>query len=372
VSGTQHPPNDIIAAQADCPKELSLHEFIAFAGLRSGPRLQWLNIARELASPFLSFRREEVHTLITQAAWQLGPLVDGVREWHVDLNISSFGKVLLGELESLLEKIKANWLEEVAVRTISVSNSSDLHSCLICPLVLISSRLLASITDLDISGRACALLQEARKLTYRWICELGMKLDSTQDEMSRAGLQYRLCMLATTCFSTFDVFSDHVPTTLASDEDVKIAMHCAVIVHDYAPLASSHNSPYLTRMLCRHSRLLHSLEPIFSQQSFAVLELLHASAYDRALALLWPGYRRRVSSKWRALPEPNSRWITCLAEGGQDGRDVHYDLLTGQLLIDGKPLGRLPQKIVEHPTYTSVLGRVSTQSQFSPPLLSLS
>ncbi|KAI0283264.1 hypothetical protein BC826DRAFT_1110222 [Russula brevipes] len=321
VSGTQHRPNDIIAAQADCPKEISLHEFIAFAGLRSGPRLQWLNIARELASPFLSFRREEVHTLITQAAWQLGPLVDGVREWHVDLNISSFGKVLLGELESLLQKIKANWLEEVTVRTI----------------VLISSRLLASVTDLDLSDRACE------------------KLDSTQDETSRAGLQYRLCMLATTCFSTFDVCSNHVPTTLVSDEDVFIAMRCAVIVHDYAPLASSHNnSPYLTRMLCRHSRLLHSLEPIFSQQSGA--ELLHASAYDRALAQLWPGYRRRVSSKWRALPEPNFRWITCLAEGGQDGQDVHYDLLTGQLLIDGKPLGRLPQKMVEHPTYTSVLG----------------
>src|SRR5712691_4079709 len=53
VTGTQHTPNDTIATQADCPKEISLHEFIAFTGLRSGPRLQWMNIARELASPFL-------------------------------------------------------------------------------------------------------------------------------------------------------------------------------------------------------------------------------------------------------------------------------------------------------------------------------
>jgi hypothetical protein len=118
VSGTQHTPNNFIAAQADCPEEINLHEFISFSGLRSGPRLQWLNIARELATLSLSFRREEVHTLITQAAWQLGPLSNGIREWHVDLSISSFGNALLSELESLLERIKANWQEEVTVRTI--------------------------------------------------------------------------------------------------------------------------------------------------------------------------------------------------------------------------------------------------------------
>ena len=125
VTGTQHTPNDTIAAQADCPKEINLHEFIAFTGLRSGPRLQWSNIARELASPFLTFRHEEVHTLVTQAAWQLGSLSDDVREWHVDLGISNFGNALLGELESLLGKIKASWLEEVSARTIGTWNTYD-------------------------------------------------------------------------------------------------------------------------------------------------------------------------------------------------------------------------------------------------------
>jgi hypothetical protein len=124
VSGIEHTQNRIIAAQTDCPDEINPHEFIAFSGLRSGPRLQWLNIARELASPSLSFRREEVHTLITQAVWQLGPLSNGAREWHTDLSISSFGEVLLRELECLLEKIRANWLEEVTVRTIGAPGSS--------------------------------------------------------------------------------------------------------------------------------------------------------------------------------------------------------------------------------------------------------
>ena len=131
VTDTKHTPNDIIASQADCPGEITLHEFLAFSGLRSGPRLQWLNIARELASPYLSFRLGEVHTLVTQAAWQLGPLSDGVREWHIDPSISSFGNALLRELESLLEKIENNWLEEITARTIGASGISCLDSCLI-------------------------------------------------------------------------------------------------------------------------------------------------------------------------------------------------------------------------------------------------
>src|SRR6266702_392350 len=124
VSETHHTSNEVIAAQADCPPELSPHEYMAFSGLRSGPRLQWLNIARELSSPSLSFRREEVHTLITQAAWHLGPLSDGVREWHTDLGISSFGWTLLHELEDLLGRIEANWLEEVTIRTIGMPDST--------------------------------------------------------------------------------------------------------------------------------------------------------------------------------------------------------------------------------------------------------
>ena len=131
VSNTKHTPNGIIASQADCPEEITLHEFLAFSGLRSCPRLQWLNTARELASPYLSFRLGEVHTLVTQAAWQLGPLSNGVREWHIDLSISSFGNALLRELESLLEKIEKNWLEEVTVRTIGASSISFLDPCLI-------------------------------------------------------------------------------------------------------------------------------------------------------------------------------------------------------------------------------------------------
>ncbi|KAH9160220.1 hypothetical protein EDB89DRAFT_2117301 [Lactarius sanguifluus] len=314
VCGTHHTSNEVIAGQADCPPELTPHEYLAFSGLRSGPRLQWLNIAKELSSPSLSFRREEVHTLITQAAWHLGPLSDGVREWHTDLGIPSFGWTLVRELEGLLGRIEANWLEEVTVRTI-----------------------------------AYALLRKARGAAHKWIVELGSKLDMIEDETSRTNSRRRLCKLAATCFSTYGVCLEHVPWMLVSDDDIAIAVHCAAIVHDNTPsILKDDHSRYLNRLLNRHRRLLHFLEP-----SLRECVQSNPSGFDQGLVTLWPGFRRQTSSDWHVLPSPNSRWISCIVEGGHE---VHYNLLTGQLLIGGKPLGRLPQEIIRHSTYASVLG----------------
>ena len=352
VSGTHHTSNEVIAAQADCPAELSPHEYMAFSSLRSGPRLQWLNIARELSSPSLSFRREEVHTLITQAAWQLGPLADGKREWHIDLGIPCFGWTLLRELESLLEKIEANWLEEVTVRTIGTLSSKLRYSL---PFVkrsvaLITSRLLSSTNDSDIHQRAYELLRKARNVAYTWINELDSKLDMTEDEMSRTNLRRRLCTLAATCFATYNVSPEYIPRTLASDNDIAIAVHCAVIVLDNTPLILK-GDHYLVRLLNRHSRLLLILEPFLRNYVQS-----NPLGFDQGLTSLWSGFRRKASSNWHVLPSPNARWISCVEKGGQK---IHYNLLTGQLLMGGKPLGQLPQEIIEHPTYASALGAVS-------------
>lgn len=187
-----------------------------------------------------------------------------------------------------------------------------------------------------------------------------MKIDSTSDKTSRERLQNRLCMLAATCFSTFDVRPEHVPTTIANKEDLSIAIQCAVIVHDTIPrFPSGDSSLYFTRMLRRHHRLLHNLEPLFSQSSRTVrgrATLLHAGAFNHALERVWPGYRQGSSSDWHVLNKRNPRWILNVTNEGQE---VHYDLLTGELLIGGKLSGRLPQGIVEDPIYKSMFDAVS-------------
>ena len=109
-------------------------------------------------------------------------------------------------------------------------------------------------------------------------------------------------------------------------------------------------SHYPVRLLNRHFRILHFLEP-----RLRALVQSKQSGFDQGLVSLWPRFRRRTSSKWTVVPDPDSPWISCVVEGGQE---VHYDLSLGQLLIGGKPLGILPQEIMEHSTYAIILGKV--------------
>jgi hypothetical protein len=195
------------------------------------------------------------------------------------------------------------------------------------------------------------LLRKVRIVTHGWIGQLCSKLDMAEDETSRANLGRRLCSLAATCFSTFDVCLEHVPSILSTDDDFAIIVQCAVIVHDSTQLILRDDfSRHLTRLLNRHYRSLHFLER-FLLEGIST----NPSGFDHALACLWSGFRRQRSSVWYALPAPNSRWISCTAEGGQR---VHFNVITGQLLVGGQPLGRLPEEIIDHSTYASILGTV--------------
>ena len=68
MNNTIYTSNEVIASQAECPETLTMHEFYAFGTLRSGHRLQWRNIARELTARILNLNRYETHALIVQAA----------------------------------------------------------------------------------------------------------------------------------------------------------------------------------------------------------------------------------------------------------------------------------------------------------------
>ncbi|OBZ77705.1 hypothetical protein A0H81_01997 [Grifola frondosa] len=150
----------------DCSMDLTLHEFMSFGVLRSGPLLQWLNILRELRANTLTFQREEVHALLMQAAWQVGPLSqDGDPEWHVELANAKFGSALLSELQDLLLDVEANWQEVMTVRTVIA---------LVC-------RLLASTSDGEVVRRAFGLLQEARRVALGWLQELSKKVQKSDD-----------------------------------------------------------------------------------------------------------------------------------------------------------------------------------------------
>jgi hypothetical protein len=329
VDGTSHTSNQVLANQSECPKDLNLHEYIAFASLRSGQRLQWLNIARELRAKSMSFYREEVHTLLTQAAWQIGHLSeDGHREWHAELTNKGFGLVLLKELCDLTLSVKTNWQQCITVRTV----------------IALTSRLLSSANDAEVRMEAHSLLREARSVTYEWMHQLSTKLQESNDGLKINELRLRLCEMALACRSTYDIDPGHLLNLVPSD--VAILVECAIVLYDNTPTTISDVLPNFKRLLDRDRRLSRFLEPLLCQRQ-------HWEGLDDAIVSIWGDYHR--GSGWQQLKPPNNRWL----KGGSELQDVQFNLLEGQLLINGRPLSRLPKSVVEHTTYSRIFGQVN-------------
>ncbi|KAJ1300163.1 hypothetical protein OPQ81_011915 [Rhizoctonia solani] len=334
---TSHTSNQVLADQHDCPKELSLHEHIAFGSLRSGARLQWMNIVRGLEEDLLTFSSDEVWLLHNQAAWQLGPLVYyRSREWHEDLSDVEFGYLLVSQCRRVLSRVKASWLQVNSVLTI----------------VILVSRLLASLPSPGVARAACNFLRETREVTYTWLGDLLVKLQNATQEDDITSYQRRVCSIAAICRATYDVDPAYIDCLLSTPKDYAALVKCSIALYDNQPSEVKMAPMSLRILLCRDRRFAHKL----SLYTLAAIcrgdDILSAP-----LSEIWPGYRKGPIG-WRALAHSNNRWATTTTSGTNGGRvqRIHLNLLSGELLIDAKPLGRLPRQYVEHPTYIRLFG----------------
>ena len=224
VHSTSHTSNDVMSAQANCPADLSLDEFVAFAHLRSGGSLQWLNILHGLHTRTLNLRRHQVHFLLSYAVSQVGPFDfnTGTWIWHRELQDPSFCITLLGELERLLVDVGASSMDSVLMNTIS----------------LLLTRVLASSPSDDVSERVIVLIRSVRRKTFSCVQDLSYDLAMAPANKERRNL---LLEMAATCRSTFDV--DHITHSklLHSPEDVDALLSCSFFIRAFYPAGMSYS-----------------------------------------------------------------------------------------------------------------------------------
>lgn len=339
LDGTTHTSNEVLAMQYECPKPLNLHEFYAFATLRSGDRLQWRNIARELVPRVLNFSSEETYMLVVQAAWQVGRSGGGqtCRESHIDLEEEEFGMSLLLVLEEALASIEGNWQGAVAARI----------------FIALTARLLSLSRVARVHDRCLLLLRKAREVTLRWTREVGQLLHESEDAEELKTLNLRVLEMALTCHGTYDVDRHHISEMLSSVEDIAVVTECSILVHDRCPALVESLPQSVKTLMQRFMRLSHLLEPALRESILA-----DRRGIDHTIHQLWEGYR--PGSFWKALKSPNQRWLTTktTGEGGYSPLRVHYNTLDGSLLVNGTPLTRLPQAYELHTTYCQLFGEV--------------
>ncbi|KIO00351.1 hypothetical protein M404DRAFT_153077 [Pisolithus tinctorius Marx 270] len=335
---TAHTSNDVLCSLTDCDKDLSPHEFTAYGHLRSGPSLQWLNILREIRANTLTFRREEVHMLFSQTASEVGPVSDdGKLVWHVELEQPHFRRSLLGELETLVSIVSGNWLEGMTMDTISFVVGRMLSA-------------MSSVQD-DSYHRALGLLRAVREKTFSWVLELFHKLEQATCEVDKEQLRGRLRDLGAICRSTFDVSLDSVTQLLDSSRDLEILVCCAIVIHDNTPSQLSALAGMPRLLIERDHRLSWKLE-----EHVGNLILERNAGIDLGIKHIWPGYRR--STRWQRAGAGRRSWFTTDTSSfaSQWSQKVSFDVLNGTLLVDGRPMGRLPDKIMTDPNFTLLFG----------------
>jgi hypothetical protein len=317
---------EVVASQTRCPSGINVHEYMAYQALFSGRNRRWLAILIELGSSNLNFSTEATTLLISQLAFQVGPAceVDPLRAVHRVFRDKSFCERLIEQLHRRLEGISSNWREMHCMEM----------------LVFLILRVCSLASECTIINTAVDLLAKARQATFQWIGLLRAEIRKAVDaDTSRRCSMYAF-WAALLCRRTFALYmqSEDIlePTAL------RCFIECSITFQDNLVGDPASLSPRLRNALIRDLKMVYQMRFILSRSLEASPKSLMA-----AVNIVLPeseGGSARSSSRLEFLPQPHEWWIQATIEATQQTtqQTVHYHLLEGHLLIDGKPVGKLP------------------------------
>jgi hypothetical protein len=327
-------PNHAIASQSNCPDEMSLEEFKEWATLPLGRHIQWLNILLHLAMPSVDFKKPETTLVFLQCIYQAGPSSSSevLREAHDFLNYGSNASHTIQVLTEALQRVKGNWESSQALHTFAA----------------IASRVL-SLSKSDAAHNAClAFLSSARTVAIGWVRDLREKAYAAEDADDRTAFIVKSVEVALVCTSTFDVDEHFLPDLLAKENNTSILIQCSIILQEgehCLPRTKEH-CVALLQMRCK--RLLQRAHHLMVQ---------HSTQIDDAVQKLWSDYVPGHTG-WTLLSAAGDHWLstdTVLAQGSS--MSVHYDLLGGELLVNGLPMDQPPKSCRDQPLYSTLFKR---------------
>jgi hypothetical protein len=191
-------------------------------------------------------------------------------------------------------------------------------------------------------------------VTFTWLLDVKSLLLVDEPSQGDDGPSYRhlSCELALLCRMTYDVDGSDLEELLSSHNDIRILVECAIAVQESRPVLLSQAPFHLRTMLCRDLRLAHRLQRRLSSRITD-----NWSGFVSAVISVWPDFA--VGSGKGFLPGELWLSVDTASRPGRKVLRVFYNMLDGQLLVDGRPLGRLPSEITSHKTYIRTFGKVN-------------
>lgn len=329
VSATTHTSNQIIASQDNCSTTITLHEYEAFGHLRSGHRLQWRNMLKELRRGVLSISHEDVHILFLQAMWQVEEKSNAnawCRGVHADAAERAFGLEALREMTKFLENIAENWAWSYACGV----------------LIAMATRIISLTDEPEVQVAALKFLKRARTVTHGWIKEIrdvkkrddqcNPNADGTGTVDEAVMKQRQALLVALVCASTFNVDDPLIDYVLDPAHDIAILVECRNVIYMNKPPALA-SLPFALRMLFYRDELL-ALRLLPKLARFISASPDAQEGLDKGIKALWDGYI--PPGQWRVHDPPYERWYytRTAEENGLQSVDVHFSLL-GMYIASG-------------------------------------
>ncbi|KAK6529493.1 hypothetical protein TWF281_008666 [Arthrobotrys megalospora] len=340
VNNTIHTPNEVIARQCECPPSLTLREYDAFATLRSGRFLQWHNILVEIYKRDLSFNKDAVYTLALHAVCHVGKAQDPNdwrRDSHTTLSEEEFSQELLEALQKSLSVLKGNWEQAGTLKL----------------LILLAQRLV-SCGHQSVQTNSINFLRDARRVCAPWITAIRDKIKDAEEESTIEELRAWMLRIAGIQCSAFDIDQHFIPAMFEDSMDIVEYLVCQNTIHDNSLGVFRCLDPDLALLLERNRRFAVLAEGhIQKVLSDGKAEELLSRAVQAILT------SQTISGTWRRLESPATRWwvVRDCSENGGKTTTIHFNILEGKLLMNGKPNGRLPQEYFVHQDYKKLLGK---------------
>ncbi|KAH7012451.1 uncharacterized protein B0I36DRAFT_398704 [Microdochium trichocladiopsis] len=326
------PPNAVIAAQHDCPQHMTLAEFRELCVLPLGFKLQWQNILRQLQAPSVDFNQASTFIFHAQCINQVGPADSGnvLRASHAIFADHNFSQELLDGVVIAPSRLAESWQSAEALRT----------------FILIATRALRLITGTGIIHMYLDFLASASSTVLGWAVSLRDKARLSDAAQTRDDLRRRAARCALICSLSFDVEDDHLPSALQTRLAASEFLQCSMIAREGIDSENSSNSS--DTLFWQWQRISHRALPILSR-----FITRGSRALDDAISSSWSGHTSQQT--WLAVSGQFLEWLVGTA-CEINSPIVRFNLLTGELLVNGLPLNRLPSEYESHKIYKTLFG----------------
>ncbi|KAI0188207.1 hypothetical protein EV127DRAFT_513230 [Xylaria flabelliformis] len=324
--------NVALANQSETPIHMSVEEARDLALLPLGHHIQLYNILVQFAAPSLDFRKDETAIFILQCLYQSGPPGDTpLRASHAIIDNEGFAFSMLENVTTAWNRVKENWESAQAL----------------CVFSATTTRLLSLTSSEKVRQRCFKLLSTLRTGAFAWVKLLRDKSHEAATQDDNVFFRSKSVEVALICASCFDVEECHLSKILASDSDASIFVQCSILIQEGKPIYDSDSELTLVCLSLRFRRLLY--------RSFRIISTSRSGISD-AVRKSWSAYR--PEGEWRVAGIHTTNWLV-IDTASQS--QVHYNLISGELLVNGVPLSRPPREYEEHPMWRVLFGRTAVE-----------